>query len=138
MVIREELAVTEFEAFKWNTLGDAVFEDYQGLWEPLWRLRGGGIIEGQSEPDRQTSAERALRELYADGLIYFFRVPPPHDINESAETPALRLTPREVDETLSQRLVAGTRRTTRRSSQHLVRADSRGRVRVRESATTHS
>lgn len=96
----DEPTVTELEKFKWDILGDAVFEDVQGLWEPLWWLRGDGSIEGLSELDRQASAERALRELYADGLIYFFRVPPPHDINESADNTALRLTPSESDEAL--------------------------------------
>jgi hypothetical protein len=96
----DEPQLSEFEKFKWNILGDAVFEDYQGLWEPLWWLRGGGVIEGQSEVGRQRYAERVLRELHDEGLIYFFRVPPPYDINESGEDASLRLTPEQVDETL--------------------------------------
>jgi hypothetical protein len=98
--VGDEPQLSEFDKFKWNILGDAVFEDYQGLWEPLWWLRGGGAIEGQSEVERQRFAERTLRELHDEGLIYFFRVPPPHDINASGEDESLRLTPEEVDETL--------------------------------------
>lgn len=95
------LELTEFERFKWNVLGDAVFEDYQGLWEPLWWLRGGGEIAGQSEEDRQRFAERALRELHDKGLVYFFRVPdPPYDPDAAATDDALRLTPPEVDQAL--------------------------------------
>lgn len=82
-------------------LGDAVFEDWQGLWEPLWGLRGDYAIEGLSERDRQLVAERTLRELYAEGLIYFFRVPPRRDINESAEDESLRLRSDEVAETVA-------------------------------------
>src|SRR5215210_170214 len=96
-----QLTGDAFEAFKWNMLGDAVFEDWQGLWEPLWWLRGGGAIDGQSEADRQAFAERALRELYADGLIYFFRVPAWGDINASGEDARLRLTAAQVDATLA-------------------------------------
>ena len=69
-----EPVADEFEAFKWSVLGDAVWDDYQGLWEPLWWLRGGRI-EGQSELERQAFAERALRELHSDGLIYFLPRP---------------------------------------------------------------
>lgn len=90
----------EYEQFKWNILGDAVFEDWQGLWEPLWALRGDYAIEGLSEPQRQALAERALRELYAEGLIYFFRVPPWAEVNASAENESLRVTSERVDEAL--------------------------------------
>lgn len=96
----DEVSVDEYEKFKWNTLGDAVFEDYYGLWEPLYWLRGGGVIEGQTEFDRASFAERALRELHDEGLIYFFRVPPHHEVNTSGEDESLRLTPDEVDKAL--------------------------------------
>lgn len=99
--MHDEPVVSDYEKFKWNVLGDAVWEDYQGLWEPLFWLRGGGAIDGLSEADRQALAERALRELHGDGLIYFFRVPPPHDINASGEDESQRLTAQEVEETLS-------------------------------------
>jgi hypothetical protein len=91
-----------FEEFKQSILDDAVFSDYQGLWEPLWALRGDLAQEGQSEADRQHFAERALRELHAAGLIYFFRVLPwaSGDVNAAAEDDALRLTAAQVDDTL--------------------------------------
>jgi hypothetical protein len=41
-----------------------------------------------------------LRELHHEGRIYFFRVPPPHDINAAGEDESLRLAPEEVDVTL--------------------------------------
>jgi hypothetical protein len=82
--VNDELTEDEFEKFKWNVLGDAAFEDYYVLWELGW------------EP----FAERALRELHDEGLIYFFRVPPPYDVNTSGEDEGLRLPPEEVDETL--------------------------------------
>jgi hypothetical protein len=63
-------------------------------------LRGAGVIEGQSEVDRQRFAERVLRQLHDEGLIYFFRVPPPYDINAAGEDSKLRLTPEEIDEAL--------------------------------------
>jgi hypothetical protein len=100
----EEVAdhdVDAFEMFKWNCLGDAVFEDWQAVWEPLWELRGSGAIAGQSELDRQVFAERALRELYRDGLIYFFRVSPSAGINVSGDAESLRLTSDEVDAALA-------------------------------------
>jgi hypothetical protein len=88
------------DRFKWDILHDAVFEDLQGLWEPLWWLRGGGAIEGQSEAQRQDFAERALRHLYHEGLIFFFRVPAWADIGASAENQDLRLGLDEVNDTL--------------------------------------
>jgi hypothetical protein len=98
--VADEPEISEFEKFKWNVLGDAVFEDAYGLWEPLFALRGSDAIEGQSESDRQALAERALRELFAAGFIYFFRVPSGHGVNEASEDENLRLRPEEVDEAL--------------------------------------
>ena len=92
--------MAELEVFKWNTLGDAVFEDVRGIWEPLWSLRGDGRIEGIPEGNRAIAAERVLRELYADSLIYFFRVEPPDDVERAAANADARLTPTEVDEAL--------------------------------------
>ena len=91
---------TPFERFKWTVLFDLVFEDYQGLWEPLWSLRGSEAVEGQAEVERQAWAERAIRELHRDGLIYFFRVPRSAEINESGLDPDLRLSEAELDQTL--------------------------------------
>jgi hypothetical protein len=90
---------TPFERFKWTVLFDLVFEDYQGLWEPLWWLRGSRDA-GQSEDERLAWAERAIRELHRDGLIYFFRVPPSGEINESGVDPNLRLSEVELDATV--------------------------------------
>src|SRR5262245_38257753 len=96
----EKASEESFQHFKRTILYDAAFEDWQGMWEPLWWLRGGGRIEGQSEADRQAFAERALRELYADGLIFFVRVPFPADITDVENDPSLRLSPDDVDATL--------------------------------------
>lgn len=91
----------EYERFKWAILADAVFEDRQGVWEPLWWLRGGGAIQGQSEASCEEFAERALRELYADGLIYFFRAPwTGADLNSAGMDEASSLTSEAVDEML--------------------------------------
>jgi hypothetical protein len=90
-----------FERFKWEILGDAAFEDIQGLWEPLWLLRGDLKRPEMSEAGRQQLAERALRELDREGLIYFFRVPPDRNPNDAAEDDSQRLAPDEVDAALS-------------------------------------
>jgi hypothetical protein len=89
-----------FDSFKWDILHDVVFEDLQGLWEPLWWLRGGGAVEGQSEEQRQEFAERALRQLYHDDLIFFFRARGT-DLGAAAEDQDLRLGSDEVDDALS-------------------------------------
>jgi hypothetical protein len=89
-----------FEQFKEEILLDVVFEDYQGLWEPLWVLRGDGAIDGQCESDRQAFAEQALRELFDNGLIYFFRAPKGGPVSDGAERPGLRLTAEEVEATI--------------------------------------
>jgi hypothetical protein len=88
-----------FDKFKMEILDAAVYEDWQGVWEPLWWLRGGGVVAGQSERERQAWAERALRELYAEGLIFFFPVSDRGDVNEAAES-GVRLSENEVDATL--------------------------------------
>jgi hypothetical protein len=98
--VADELEISEFEKFKWNVLGDAAFEDCYGVWEPLFALRGCYAIEGQTESDRQAFAERALRELFDAGFIYFFRVPPGHGVNEASDDEDLRLRPAEVDAAL--------------------------------------
>jgi len=51
-----------FQEFKTEILDNGAFEDWQGLWEPLWWLRGGGRIEGQSESERQAFAEGHVRQ----------------------------------------------------------------------------
>lgn len=90
-----------FDVFKWEILGDAAFEDVQGFWEPLWALRGYLRQPELSEIDRQELAERALRELQREGLLYFFRVPLNANPGDAADDESLRLTPEEFDETLS-------------------------------------
>jgi hypothetical protein len=39
LVVDDEPQLSEFEKFKWNTVGDAVFEDYRGF-----RSRCGGCV----------------------------------------------------------------------------------------------
>ena len=97
-----------FERFKWEILGDAAFEDIQGVWEPLWLLRGSLKKPDMSEPARQQMAERALRELERDGLIYFFRAAPSSNPNDAAEDESRRLTADEIDTTLSSDWWRGT------------------------------
>jgi len=87
----------EFEIFKWRLLRDLCFEDCEGMWEPLWALRGCYAIDGQSEDERQAFAERAMRSLYCDGLIYFFRVGSFGNINEAADNPNARLDDGQVE-----------------------------------------
>ena len=104
----------EFEKFKQMTFWRAVSASYDQLVDPVSALRGDWAIEGQSEIDRQAFAERALRELYAEGLIYFFRIPPKDfidlsstdeslwlsdmdDIDASSTDESMRLSPEEVD-----------------------------------------
>jgi hypothetical protein len=87
----------DLETLKREVLSDLVHEDHQGLWEPLWSLRG----DDRTEPERQALAERVLRELFEDGLVYFFRVPPPYtQVKEAGEDETLRSTAQEVHETL--------------------------------------
>ena len=91
---------SRFEGFTREILAQASSEDRQGLWEPVWWLRGGGAIAGQTEADRHAFAERALRELQDEGSIFFFRLRPGADINASALDPRARLTPNEIDAAL--------------------------------------
>jgi hypothetical protein len=60
-----------YQQFKWDILGAAVYEDWQGLWEPLWYANT--VFPDVSQVGREQLAERALRELFAEGLIVFFR-----------------------------------------------------------------
>jgi hypothetical protein len=61
-----------YQRFKWAVLSDAVYEDDQGLWEPLWYANS---LFPELEPaEREELAERALRELFGAGLIAFFRI----------------------------------------------------------------
>jgi hypothetical protein len=54
----------------------------------------------ETEPERQAFAERALREFYAEGLIYFFRIPPGAKIEPSSKDEGLRLASDEVESAL--------------------------------------
>jgi hypothetical protein len=91
--------MNDLEVFKWRVLSDLAFEDHEGMWEPLWGLRGCYAIEGQSESERQAFAERAMRELHDDGLIYFFRAA--IDINAAADGPDARLGDAQVERELA-------------------------------------
>jgi hypothetical protein len=93
-------SVDAFEKFKQMTFWGVVLEWYQPLWDPLLELRGDWAIEGQTEPERQAFAERALRELYAEGLIYFFGIPPGAKIEPSSKDESLRLASDEVESAL--------------------------------------
>lgn len=96
-----------YERFKWFILGSSIHEDWQGLWGPLWELRGdyGRRLDqerGQpsSEYERQEAAARALRDLHAAGLIYVFRTSSP-DIAAAASDEANRLSADEVEDALT-------------------------------------
>jgi hypothetical protein len=64
--------VDAFEKFKWNLLADS-FEFSLLVPTPLWELLGDEAGKGKSKAEREALAARVLRELYAEGLIYFFR-----------------------------------------------------------------
>jgi len=81
-----------YEEFKWEILGDAVDEDWQGLWEPLLWARTA--LPDLSEAERQAMAERALRELFADKLVFFFKAD--SEFFEGTKSPEL-LDQAEVD-----------------------------------------
>jgi hypothetical protein len=55
-----------YQRFKWDVAADAAFEDEQGLWEPLWHANS--LYPELDQGQREKLAERALRELFADGL----------------------------------------------------------------------
>jgi len=84
-----------YDVFKWEILGDTAFEDVQGLREPLWLLRGHLNQPQMSEVERQELAERALRELHRDGLIYAFRPRLRTNPGDAADLEPLRLSPHE-------------------------------------------
>ena len=56
-----------YQRFKWEVAAIAAFEDEQGLWEPLWYANS--LYPERQQDEREKLAERALRELFADGLI---------------------------------------------------------------------
>lgn len=58
----------EPENFKWEILGNTVFEDYQMFYEPFAEART--IFPGRGDAERATLTEQALRELYVSGLIF--------------------------------------------------------------------
>lgn len=89
--------MNHFEYLKWNLLDDAAFEDGYMLWEAF--AEAVAILEGYSARDQEELCERALRELYADGLIYFLRAN--GDVDAAASDPARRLAHDEVDEVLA-------------------------------------
>jgi hypothetical protein len=54
-----------FEDFKWEILGDAALEDFQMTYEPVGVLRTK--FPEMDDAERQAMAERALRQLFAEG-----------------------------------------------------------------------
>lgn len=74
-----------FQQFKFEILGDAVYEDFQGLWEPLWYANHKFADLAQAE--REALAERALRELLEEELIYFVDFGPETRIPSSEPAP---------------------------------------------------
>ena len=73
------------EQFRWDILWNAVFEDDQMLWEPLSSLRRLGIKSLAHDEDLKAVVERVLRQLLAEGLIYFYRLPLGSATAEEAE-----------------------------------------------------
>jgi hypothetical protein len=64
-------AEESYQRFKWEVAADAAFEHEQGLWEPLWLANT--LYPELHQNEREKLAERALRELFAEGLIVFHR-----------------------------------------------------------------
>ena len=86
------------EEFKWEILADVVEEDYQMLWEPLGWARTQ--LPDWPDHDRQTLAERTLRELLDGDLVYFFRVGA-EPVNAAGENPDRRLSREHVEAALA-------------------------------------
>lgn len=69
-----ETSSVEYDAYRWEVLGAAVDEDWQGLWEPLWWARTRFPDWAQAE--LEALAERVLHELLSEGLICFVSMGP--------------------------------------------------------------
>ena len=87
-------AVPGYEEFKLNVLGDAS-EDAWAIQSPLASLRGNirdfVPLPQLTEEQSREVVEAALRDLFAEGLIYFFRYVT-ESLNRDANDAALRLT----------------------------------------------
>jgi hypothetical protein len=81
----------QFAEFKRGLLLDAAFDDVQQIGAAVWQASDYG-------EEAAKWGERALRELFAEGLIYFFLAE--GKVNASASDPRLRFTPAEVDSLL--------------------------------------
>jgi hypothetical protein len=83
------------EVFKLKFLLDVAFDDFQGLWEPVQRLR-------RSRPelaDEQLNilAEAVLSELLDAGLIYLFRAYNENELERAIEDPSRRLSRKDAE-----------------------------------------
>jgi len=85
--------------FWWDVLYNAAVEDWQMLYEPLGWARTQ--LRTASEEERQRLAEETLRDLYARGLIWFFRVGPDESVNDVGSDPSRRLSQIEVERVIS-------------------------------------
>jgi hypothetical protein len=79
-----------------ETLRDTAFDDYQRIWLPFSLINGDGRWRRKSRGWRLGIAERVLRDLHHEDLIYFFRVPS-GDVNRAAIDTRLRLSAKEAD-----------------------------------------
>jgi hypothetical protein len=90
-----------YERFEFEILFEAT-TDSQGVWEPLWYLRGNvrSIVPlpALSEEEHQLLAEAVLRDLWRDGLIFFYRET--ENLDADLRDPATHLSPQEVDAVL--------------------------------------
>jgi hypothetical protein len=83
------------EAFKLEFLQDAAFEDFQGLWEPMRRLRQSGATH--SDEQAAAIAEAVLRDLLDAELIYLFRCTRQDALATAINDAAARLSRKEVE-----------------------------------------
>ena len=89
------------EGFKWEILCCAAFEDAQAFWEPMATLRGYLSDPADDDIKRAELAERALRELFEKGLIFFHVWDFKQDFwaahDAAKQNPDLRLSDAEVE-----------------------------------------
>lgn len=83
------------EVFKLKFLLDVAFDDFQGLWEPVRRLRRSR----RELADEQLTilAEAVLGELLDAGLIYLFRAYNENDLERAIDDPARRLSRKDAE-----------------------------------------
>lgn len=92
-------AVPGYEEFKLSVLGDAA-DDAWAIYSPLASLRGNirdfVPLPPLSEEEGAEVVEAALRDLFVEGLIYFFRHAT-DSLNHDADDDALRLSEAEAE-----------------------------------------